>query len=485
MKYHESGRPPGALGNNGPSRRRRTSVGGPLLQEWELRDRYYNEQFDERQQYLVEELLESDEDEEGVVLHGLRDFERDRTPTRQRGGGIYDGNTMMHEGGAFAAEKDYYYSDEERHYSPTIAREREEERERDEILVQSAYARIARAREKGKSNVNLTQEEMQALERERMGGQGRRTSGPQAPERRIIQLPEPSSALATPPITPAISSKNKDKVKTTSTRSSSAASLASQKKTSKKSTSLIAAAASSPAKSNSKAKVTRKGSVNLDSPPPLPELPQAPPGMRLVNGPHGVPVYAPYDYPVHTSVRGSPRSSRSRSGSLHRQRDSATPPREYPPTSISTRYRPGSSSSLRDDNLLDYDGYGRQRAGSNVRSYQNFPYGYEYDALRPNSHQQQQEFYGQGEPVRYANLRRMPPRESLVRESFGRDGPLQRVPSSESSGSEEAGVRVEVSANENGGYAVRREEGEGESGGKEKKEKVRSSAVVRKRKGKK
>lgn len=421
----------------------------PLLQEWELRDRY--QQYDDgQQQYLVEEV-DSDEDEMIEAAYN----ERDRTPTRMRGG-MYD--MTIHEG-----EQDYYFSDEEpRNYSPP-ARDREREREilRDEVLMEAAYARIARAREKGKTNVSLTQEEMQALERGRLM-EGRRTSGPhQALERRTFQLPEPSSALATPPITPAaaISSKAKDKVKAGSSRSSSAASLASVKKGGRKSTGMI----TSPAKSNSKAKVMRKGSMSMEQQPPIGDAyPQAPPGMRLVNGPHGIPVYAPVEYPS-LSGRGSPSMSRSRSGSQHR-RDSMTPPRvggEYPPTSISTRYRPGSSSSLRDDGEMAYDWYGpgRQRSVSNARSYQNLPYGYEYGE-RPISRQRGDHY---AEPVRYANLRRVPPMSPAV---AGRDRNLQRVPTNGSSdsseGSEEQGVRVEVSAVDGGGYAVRRGEEEEE-----------------------
>lgn len=464
-------------------------MGLPLQQEWELRDRYYydddsaNMRQQSQQQYLVEEL-ESDEDDNTQGMHF-----RDRTPTRPREL-LYDGN-MHEEARSF---DDYYISDEER-YSPPGR-----DREREEALMQSAYARIARAREKGKTNVNLTQEEMQALERGRMAEgrmmEERRTSGPQQIlERRTIQQPELAVApLATPPITPAaaISSRTKDKVKASSSRSSSAASLASQKKSSsRKSSNLLLA--SPPAKSNSKAKVTRKGSIHMDQPPPMMEapLPQAPPGMRLINGPNGVPVYAPVDY-YPAAQRMSPSASRSRSGSQHRrERDSVTPPRnsEYPPTSISTRYRPGSSSSLRDDGSGDaaYDWYGppaRRRSGSNARSYQNVPYGYEYGE-RPRS-QQQAEHYS--EPVRYASLRRVPPN---LTSGLGRERPLQRVStsgSSGSSGSEEQGVRVEVLAGEGGGYAVQREEEEEpvveERKGKSKGKDLGKYGSVRKRKAK-
>lgn len=171
-----------------------------------------------------------------------------------------------------------------------------------------------------------------------------------------------------------------------------------------------------------------------------------------------------------------------------------TPPRgggEYPPTSISTRYRPGSSSSLRDDGEMAYDWYapgpsGRQRSVSNARSYQNLPYGYEYGE-RPISRQQEQPHYS--DPVRYASLRRAPPSGVMG----GRERVLHRVPtngSSESSeGSEEQGVRVEVSAVEGGGYAVRREEEEEaevlseEKKGKSKGKDLSKYGSVRKRKG--
>jgi hypothetical protein len=370
----------------------------------------------QQSQYLVEEI-ESDEDYEeegrdGVVLHRGMHMGGDRTPTRRYDDeGVYDDT--------------HYYSDEER--------------EREELLLQSAHARIARARERGKTNVNLTEAEIQALERERM--EGRRGSAPQALERRTIPLPELPS---TPPITPAaaLSNKTKDKVKSSS-RSSSAASLKKSATSGKKS--LVGA---SPAKSNSKAKVTRKSEPVLPLPQVRaePSLPHAPPGMRLVNGPNGVPVYAPYDYP-----RISPSASRSRSGSHHR-RDSVTPPREYgnsPPVALSTRYRrPGSSSSLRDEggDAYGYAAPGRPRTVSNARSYQNMPpmYGYEYGEP-PREHY--------ADPVRYASLRRAAP--PFLRT---RSGTMQRSGSSGSSESEGQGVRVEVAALEGGGYAVQRED---------------------------
>ncbi|CZT18089.1 uncharacterized protein RCC_03928 [Ramularia collo-cygni] len=457
MKYHEPGRPPGVVSSvDGIHRRRRTinHTSPPLLQEWELRDRYYNQHDDlDHEQYLVEEVESNEDDDEY---------------TRRRG--MYDED---------------YYSEDERHYSPPIT---SRERERDEALMQSAYARIARAREKGKTNVNLSQEEMQALERGRMG---RRTSGPQqALERRTIQLPEPSP-LATPPKTPAaaaaISSKTKDKVKATSSRSSSATSLASLKKSGRKSTGLIS---SSPAKSNSKAKVQRKGSISLPSELHAPiamDLLQAPPGMRLVNGPNGIPVYAPIEL---YSGRNSPIATRSRSGSI--QRKESMP--EYPPSSMSTRYRPGSSSSLRDDGDAPYDYYGspgRRASVSSAQRYRDMPsYGYEYGERPISRHQHHQQEFGESPlSVRYAGLRRAAPPSATPMTARDRDR-MQRLPSGESSasseGSEEQGVRVEVRVEEGGGYAVVEEDvSEGKKEKKDSREKDRDkrgvSGSVRKR----
>ncbi|KAK3099119.1 hypothetical protein LTR53_019031, partial [Teratosphaeriaceae sp. CCFEE 6253] len=109
---------------------------------------------------------------------------------RQRRRAVYD-----------YAEEEFDYSEEEEEeeeyrrrqgaaaaYAPAAAAAAAE-RERDAELVDSALARIAAARVRGKSSVNLTAEEMEALERRRG----------QPPER-----PAPPPPLPPPPPAPAL-----------------------------------------------------------------------------------------------------------------------------------------------------------------------------------------------------------------------------------------------------------------------------------------
>jgi hypothetical protein len=206
--------------------------------------------------------------------------------------------------------------------------------DRDEALAQSAYERIAKARAQGQTNINLSVEEMEALER-----------------RRGIQQPAPMQPpplqIASPPATPVKTPKGKS-----SSRNNSSASLSSQKGR-KKSGSLFGS--SSPAKSKSKS--SRRMSVSSDQ--ALPLSPAAPPPGYVLAGPNGapmpMPMYAPMPYyppPGPEFARAQGTRDRSRSTSKHNRRGSTPPepvyaqypPRFYPPPG---GMRPGSSSSNR------------------------------------------------------------------------------------------------------------------------------------------
>ncbi|KAK0273086.1 Prenylated Rab acceptor 1 [Friedmanniomyces endolithicus] len=288
------GRPPRALSDD--SRR------GRYLEDWELRQLHasrYGERFEE---------ISEDEDGQGVLLdlHGYAirdgrqrgfagdelyfdgyDIGRDRQRRRQ----VYD------YGDNFDSEGEYY--DRRTGVSDSAAAAA---RDRDEELMQTALARIAAARTRGKSNVNLSPEEMEALERRHRG---------QPPER------TPPPVLLSPPATPAKTPKGK-----VGSRTSSSTSLAAQRK--KKGSSSI----SSPAKSNSKAKVERKVSAEQQASPYTPGA--GPPGI-MVPGPNGVPVFAPLvNYPHLSSpelTRAGAARPRSRSTSKHSRRDSTPPER--------------------------------------------------------------------------------------------------------------------------------------------------------------
>ncbi|KAK0280881.1 Prenylated Rab acceptor 1 [Friedmanniomyces endolithicus] len=299
------GRPPGALSDD--SRR------GRYLEDWELRQQHatrYGERFEE---------ISEDEDGQGVSLdpHGYAirdgrqrgfagdelyfdgyDIGRDRQRRRQ----VYD------YGDNFDSEGEYYNRRMGATDSAATAA-----RDRDEELMQTALARIAAARTRGKSNVNLSPEEMEALERRHRS---------QPPER------TPPPVLLSPPATPAKTPKGK-----VGSRTSSSTSLAAQRK--KKGSSSI----SSPAKSNSKAKVERKPSAEQQTSPYTPGA--GPPGI-MVPGPNGVPVFAPLvNYPPLSSpelTRAGAARPRSRSTSKHSRRDSTPPERVDPYTQYPSPY---------------------------------------------------------------------------------------------------------------------------------------------------
>jgi hypothetical protein len=338
-------------------------------------------------------------------------------------------------------------------------------RDKEEALLQSAMVRIARARAKGRSHANLTPEEADALE---------------AHERRRIQQPEHSLPLASPPATPA---KNAKGIKASS-RSASSTSLSSKSRK-RGGSGLFGGNSTSPAKSNSKAKVSRKPSAERALPYPPGQTPQT----VVVQGPDGTPVYAPIGYygpPSPEFIRSQTRSSQpsSRSASKHSRRESTPPERTAEYVQYPLRYynpgtaRPDSSGSNR--SLPDEVEWNPPPLNGRYRSSSNVPYpptGYATDyegALLPAA-QGRRNVSGPPE-VRYSSLRRVPPSSPLAQRPVPAhashsdptvvkraSGLSQQVggsseSSESSSSSDDAGVQVEIlpdptSAN---GYSITR-----------------------------
>ncbi|KAI5358522.1 hypothetical protein Slin15195_G109700 [Septoria linicola] len=325
-------------------------------------------------------------------------------------------------------------------------------RDREDSLLHSALDRISRARREGKGNVNLSLEEMAALERR--NGQ------------RSEPLP-PSSALVSPPATPARSSKDKEKEKVRpGSRSSSSTSLKNQKGRKGSTSSLLFG---SPAKSNSKAKVQRESPSRKNSDPQALVHPQGgmPPRESMIAGPNGV-MYAPVGYFAPASpelARAQP--SDSRSSSKHSRRESTPPETQaFPPR----YYRPESSGSNRSMAQEDMDWYpppSRTRSASNAQQWA----AYEYDTAAPPmpaAHHGRRNVSGPPAPghlppypndLRYAPLRRVPPSASPLsqqrsaRESYGSG--LRRVETSSSDSSDGQGVQIDILEDSHGGYAIR------------------------------
>jgi hypothetical protein len=338
---------------------------------------------------------------------------------------------------------------------------------RDEALAQSAYERIAKARAQGQTNINLSVEEMEALERRR---------GVQQP----APVQPPPLQIASPPATPVKTSKGK-----TSARNNSSVSLSSQKGK-KKSSSLFGS--SSPAKS--KTKSSRKNSVSSDHAPPF--SPAVPPPGYVLAGPNGMPMpmpmsmYAPMPYyppPSPELARAHGTRDRSRSTSKHNRRASTPPepvyaqypPRFYPPPG---GMRPGSSSSNR--SYQDEPDWYAHAAGSPLpptgrsRACSSAQYRMPDDYAGPPmpAPQGRRSLGGNGSPdVNYSGLRRVPPGSSPLAARPGAppmhysdpavtsrkgSGLSQEVDSaSTGSSSDDQGVQVDVRADAKGnGYSV-------------------------------
>ena len=319
------GRPPGAL------RRDYDDLGrGHYYEDWELRD--YDAAVGRRQASAgsgrLEELMDSED--EGVMLdaqgyYAWRDGRSARGPDelyytdydlgqdRPRRRMTYD-YQQAHNGFDQSAEEAYGRRGSGQRISS-----------REQALADGALERIAKARQRGKTNINLSVEEMEALERRRGGSQL-----PEPPPSVPAAIPHP-----TPPTTPGKTPKGSSSK--SGSRSNSSTNLASQKLKSKK-TSLFGGGSSnqasspSPAKSNSKAKVNRRPSTSDHYAGPPPSFPgggnPGPPGI-MVPGPDGKPMFAPLvNYP--TLPNTTPEYSRgggSRSSSKHSRRESTPPER--------------------------------------------------------------------------------------------------------------------------------------------------------------
>lgn len=446
---YDMGRPPGALSNE--TRRR---------QDWELRHSISAGRYAGDPRF--QELDSEDEDGQGVLLdpngYALREVP-------QRG---FAGDELYFDGydiGQDRQRRRRLYDYEDDFDSEEFARQRGSSRE-EELLVQAAFARIAKARASGKTNVNLSVEEIEALERRRVGQQPE----PKPPS------PAPVMALVSPPATPARTPKGKS-----SSRSSSSTSLANQKTRKKGSIS-----SPSPAKSNSKAKVDRRPSTEHNM-----VYPAGTPGI-MVPGPNGVPVFQPttsYPPPSLDYARGGATRPRSRSTSKHSRRESTPPeqtegygqysPRYYPPTSL----RPASSSSNRSFQDDEGDYYALPSSNHRNRSASNAQYaGYRSSQLEEHDPPPPSLPAAQGRTrnvssaslnpadVRYASLRRMPPSSSplarpdaqqhaysdpvMKRTSSAGGRDLKRSSSSESSDGQ--GVQVNIVPGEGGGYTISR-----------------------------
>ncbi|KAI9744055.1 MAG: hypothetical protein M1818_002207 [Claussenomyces sp. TS43310] len=253
-------------------------------------------------------------------------------------------------------------------------------RDKEEALVQSALARIRRAQEKGKLEVKLNQDEVEALERRRRRLQsagttskskkGSGSSGGSENERRRRS----DRAMVTVPIMPPEARR-------------------------------------------------RSGNYRQVSPPASPRnMPaMAPPGMR-VEGPEGAAAYVPIGYGSVASARGSPTRPRS-SSSLHRGSQRTSPPVPYQAYSSGVRHvsegnLPTSSTTSR-RTLPDEEGWlpGSRRSSASSQTHAPDPLEYHVDSGAPLHLPSQ---YSQMHPsgrrhlsgpteISYSSVRRVPP----------------------------------------------------------------------------
>ncbi|KAI6864455.1 hypothetical protein KC343_g5064 [Hortaea werneckii] len=392
------GRPPGAL------RRDYDDLGrGHYYEDWELRD--YDAAAGRRQASAgsgrLEELMDSED--EGVMLdaqgyYAWRDGRHARGPDEL----YYTGYDLGQD--RPRRRMTYDYQQAHNGFDPlvdeTYGRRGSGQRisSREQALADGALERIAKARQKGKTNINLSVEEMEALER----------------RRGVSQLPEPpppvpaSMPHPTPPTTPGKTPKGSSSSKSGS-RSNSSTNLTGQKLKSKK-TSLFGGSSSnqasspSPAKSNSKAKVNRRPSTSDHHAGPPPSFlgggNAGPPGI-MVPGPDGKPMFAPLvNYPnLPTASPEYSRAGGSRSSSKHSRREPTPPERlgggvaggaagYYYPTNAGGRSESsGSNRSFSDmgpgaasGDFGWYPSPSRQRSGSAAT-----PHHYPYTSPRPST----------------------------------------------------------------------------------------------------
>lgn len=292
----------------------------------------------------------------------------------------------------------YGYSDEDGQYDyePGTVAYPIPEQTMEEALVQSALEKIRKARARGRNNVNLSQDEVDALERRR-------------------QYP----ALEAPaPKTPS---------KGRGSRSGSVVSISSDKSR-KKNNRLIAAASPSSSRSRGTPKSSRKPSNEQNNAAYTSGSAAAaaaaaaapPPGFRVA-GPDGQPIYAPFGYyPPSDTARHSPTTSRttSRSTSASSKRQ-PTPPYDAPhPPGYQSRYygpptpdlRPRSSTSTRSDEPPRIP---RNRSASSAQQYYADVFGPGPNPAPPGigSAGGRRNFSGPPD-VSYSTLRRVPPASS-------------------------------------------------------------------------
>ncbi|KAI9893994.1 MAG: hypothetical protein M1814_004764 [Vezdaea aestivalis] len=143
------GRPPGGRGNGGRNRRRQQ-------QEW-----------DEWEGRRVEELDSEDESvlSRDLVPVDLRYAAADRRLRRRDRERSYSYSDETSSSSNSDEDYDDYYGDPSDPSSMQLAL-----RDKEEMLVQQALARIRRAQEKGKQNVKLTQPQIDALQRKQKAG---------------------------------------------------------------------------------------------------------------------------------------------------------------------------------------------------------------------------------------------------------------------------------------------------------------------------
>lgn len=267
-------------------------------------------------------------------------------------------------------------------------------------------------------------------------------------------LPPPTAALVSPPATPAKSSREKDKVKASS-RSSSTTSLKNHRARKGSTSSLLFG---SPAKSTSKAKVSRKNSD--------PQAYQSgmPPREGMITGPNGV-MYAPVGYFAPPSPDFARAQAGDSSSSSKQSRREPTPPEMQP---LPLRYyRPessGSNRSLPPEDMEWYPPPSRTRSASNAPQWA--AYDYDMAPPMPAAHGRR---HASGPPaapggppypndVRFAALRRAPPASPLSQQRSARDAPgsgLSRVETSSSDSSDGQGVQIDILEDRRGGYSIR------------------------------
>ncbi|KAM0722071.1 hypothetical protein Q7P37_002997 [Cladosporium fusiforme] len=436
---YDTGRPPGVTPGGGGRRSLRP-------QEWELREpaRHYGERFED---------MESDEDDgQGVYLDPNGYAYRDpRQRSAYAGDELYfTGHDMgQHRRGSYPNNAYYGEGESEEEYAYQQQQQQQQQQSyngRDEALAQAAYERIAKARASGQTNINLSVDEMEAIER-------RRAVQQLAP----VQQPPPLQ-IASPPATPVKTPKGKS----SSSRNNSSVSLSSTKGK-KKSSSLFGGGggpSTPPSKSKSKSKSSsRKMSISSDQPPPF-----SPPALPP---PHGYMIPAP-NWPAARATAHAQLPNTT--AAVPRPRNPFSPPSPYP-----TRFYPGAPPNLRPNSSSSNRSFhddpppaewyppppqpsGRSRAGSNAAH----AYRDDYAGPPMPAAQGRRSMGGNGgnmADVNFSSLRRVPPGSSPLAGSaqyyYGAADPQTRKgsglsqevdsgSSSSGSGSEDQGVQVEV-----------------------------------------